>query len=80
MALPSLYIYIFSFFLDSCVVLGQVLQNRTVDDNDRAILYTGQWIKTAVSSLDVGGTHMLAEDPNSQATFEFTGESLVNLS
>lgn len=80
MALLSLYIFVFSFFLDCRVVLGQVLQNRTVDDNDPAIRYIGQWNPSAVSSLDMGGRHMLSQDPTAQAIFEFTGKSLVNLS
>lgn len=76
----SLFTFIFPiFFLHWSVVLGRVLQNRTVDDNDPTIRYTGQWIKSAVSSLDVGGVHMFTQDPSARATLNFTGESLLNL-
>lgn len=79
MVLLSLYILISYFFLDCCVVLGQVLQNRTFDDNDPAIRYTGQWsVKfEAGISLNTGGAHMYTQDPNAQAAFKFTGKSVV---
>lgn len=78
MTLLPLYIFISYFSLDCCAVLGQVLQNKTVDDNDPAIRYTGQWTKSeVVIPLDNGGIHMYTQDPNARATFEFTGESMV---
>lgn len=72
MALISLFIFLFLAFRHT--VLGQVLQNNTIDDSDPVMRYFGDWWKSVPSELDEGGGHMLTSDPNAQAVFEFTGE------
>ncbi|KAG6837293.1 hypothetical protein H0H93_011895 [Arthromyces matolae] len=49
--------------------------NVTVDDQDSSIVYNprSSWTLSANSSLDVGGAHMLTQDPSATATFTFTG-------
>ncbi len=61
-------------FLGFHGVFGQLLQNRTIDDNDPAIRYSGDWSKSNFITLNEGGYHMLTRDPNARATFEFTGK------
>ena len=50
-------------------------QNITIDDTNPAIAYApaGAWVVSAHSSLDFGGAHMLTQNPNGTATFNFTG-------
>lgn len=50
-------------------------QNITVDDTNPAIVYAppGAWLLSANSSLDIGGAHMLTQNPNGTASFTFTG-------
>lgn len=50
-------------------------QNVTVDDQDPSIVYSppGAWALSANSSLDFGGAHMLTQNPNGTAVFNFTG-------
>ncbi len=84
MVLPFLYVSVSCFFLGLHGVFGQVLQNRTIDDNDPAIRYSGDWNRSNFITLNEGGYHMLTGDPNARATFEFTGEGvdqvdLINL-
>ena len=49
--------------------------NLTIDDQDPSIVYapTGAWNRTAASTLDYGGSHMLTQNPNATASFNFTG-------
>jgi hypothetical protein len=51
--------------------------NVTVDDGDTRITYSppGAWKKSAETQLNYGGSHMLAQNPNATAVFNFTGES-----
>ncbi|KAF8886946.1 hypothetical protein BD779DRAFT_542299 [Infundibulicybe gibba] len=50
-------------------------QNISIDDPSPSISYTpiASWGKTAPTSLDEGGSHMLTTDPGATATFSFTG-------
>ena len=50
-------------------------RNITIDDNDSSITYVGQdWEVSAISQLDVGGTHHLSTtDPKAHAMVNFTG-------
>lgn len=56
-------------------IFGMAQQNITVDDTNPGIVYAppGAWVLSANSSLDIGGTHMLTQNPNGTATFTFTG-------
>ena len=49
--------------------------NVTIDDQDSSITYSppGAWSKSAPSNLDLGGAHMLSQNPNATASFNFTG-------
>lgn len=51
--------------------------NVTVDDGDSRITYSppGAWRKSEQTQLDYGGSHMLTQNPNATAIFNFTGES-----
>ena len=60
----------------ACLVCGAAAQqNITIDDTNPAIAYApaGAWVVSANSSLDFGGAHMLTQNPNGTATFNFTG-------
>ncbi|KAF9445838.1 hypothetical protein P691DRAFT_244559 [Macrolepiota fuliginosa MF-IS2] len=74
-----LYFFVFIF----CILLqvfGQELSNVTIDDNNSAIRYIGNWNLSAWNVLDEGGYHMLTDDPNAVAIFEFTGVAVFFLS
>lgn len=50
--------------------------NVTVDDGDQRIIYspTGAWTRSAQSSLNYGGSHMLTQNASATAVFSFSGE------
>ena len=60
------------------VVVG-AQRNVSVDDTDPSIRYqpAGAWNVSANSTLDYGGAHMLTQNPNATATFNFTGEQTL---
>ncbi len=49
--------------------------NVTVDDGDSKIIYSppGAWSRSMQMPLDYGGSHMLTQNPNATAVFNFTG-------
>lgn len=49
--------------------------NVTVDDGDSRIIYSppGAWSRSVQMPLDYGGSHMLTQNPNATAVFNFTG-------
>jgi hypothetical protein len=55
--------------------------NVTVDDGDGRIAYSppGAWTKSAQTQLDHGGSHMLTQNPNAIAVFNFTGEEQLSV-
>ena len=66
---------LFQFLIFSTIVRAAV--NITVDDTDQTLIHYSPgdaWQKSTQSSLDYGGTHMLTNDPNAIAVFQFTGE------
>ncbi|KJA20992.1 hypothetical protein HYPSUDRAFT_68122 [Hypholoma sublateritium FD-334 SS-4] len=69
--------------LIACLARGAAAQqNITIDDTNPAIAYApaGAWVVSANSSLDFGGAHMLTQNPNGTATFNFTGIAVFLLS
>jgi hypothetical protein len=50
--------------------------NVTITYQDPSITYSppGAWAKSAPSKLDLGGAHMLTQNPNATASFNFTGK------
>jgi hypothetical protein len=50
--------------------------NVTIDYQDSSIAYSppGAWSQSAPSNLDLGGAHMLTQNPNATASFNFTGK------
>ncbi|KAH6891583.1 hypothetical protein BKA70DRAFT_850997 [Coprinopsis sp. MPI-PUGE-AT-0042] len=74
---PSLLLSLLSL---PWVVSG--LRNLTVDDDDPRIRYEppGAWHLSDNSTLDVGYAHMLTENPNATAIFNFTGVAIYFMS
>jgi hypothetical protein len=70
----TVFLFIAHYFA-SC--LAQTPQNITIDDNNPAIIYTGNWNTSDPSNLDYGGSHKLTDDNVSNAKFQFTGASLT---
>ncbi|KAF9476791.1 hypothetical protein BDN70DRAFT_923057 [Pholiota conissans] len=56
--------------------------NITIDDTNAAISYApaGAWVVSTNSTLDFGGAHMLTQNPNATAVFNFTGIAIYFLS
>jgi hypothetical protein len=50
--------------------------NVTINDNDSSITYSppGAWSQSAPNTLDFSGAHMLTQNPNATASFNFTGK------
>ena len=50
--------------------------NVTIDYQDTSITYSppGAWSQSLPSKLDLGGAHMLTQNPNATASFNFTGK------
>ena len=82
MLYPSLLVLVISLLSCWPNVSAQAQRNVTVDDGDPSIVYqpAGEWFVSANSSLDFGHAHMLTQNPNATATFNFTGSSLHLLS
>jgi len=55
--------------------------NVTVDDGDSRIVYfpPGAWSRSVQMPLDYGGSHMLTQQPNATAVFNFTGMCYLRL-
>ncbi|KAH9483673.1 hypothetical protein JR316_0003143 [Psilocybe cubensis] len=70
------------FMISSVLPGAHANQNVTVDDQDPSISYSpqGAWGLSANSSLDIGGAHMLTQNPNGTAVFRFTGIAVYYLS
>lgn len=81
-----------SFYLNHLqprVVLFLVVYNITVFaavnvsiyDNDPAIIYSpqGAWSQSPPNALDFSGAHMLTQEPNATASFNFTGIAIYFL-
>lgn len=52
------------------------LVNKTVDDPDSSIVYTGQWDSNDASSLYYNGKHSFTQSSSASATFVFTGVAI----
>lgn len=67
--------FILGFFV--CLTSGQ--RNITIDDWDAAFNYRppGAWFMSTNTTLNYGGAHMLTQNPNATALFNFTGEFLL---
>jgi hypothetical protein len=68
------------FLLVQCHYLSPTVRaeaNVTVDDGDSRITYSpsSAWRKSEQTQLNYGGSHMLTQNPNATAVFNFTGES-----
>ena len=61
-------------------VSAAVNLNVTIYYNDSSISYSppGAWNLSAPSNLDLGGAHMLTQNPNATASFNFTGKSFFS--
>ena len=61
-------------------VSAAVNLNLTIYYNDSSISYSppGAWNLSAPSNLDLGGAHMLTQNPNATASFNFTGKSFFS--
>ena len=72
-------VFLFILFLQSHFhsMTVRAEANITVDDGDSRIIYSppGAWTKSAQTQLDYGGSHMLSQNPNATAIFNFIGES-----
>ncbi|KAG8818940.1 hypothetical protein FRC17_010663 [Serendipita sp. 399] len=80
---PMLQVFFLLQALLGCLVVRAevVLVNRTVDDSDTNIRYSGRWNvgPRHISPLNFGGSHSLSEDINAIASFAFTGVSVYYL-
>ena len=63
---------VFFLFL---VIYVFAAENVTVDDQNPSIIYSPPraWSESAPSTLDLGGSHKLTQNPNATASFNFTG-------
>ncbi|KAF9443981.1 hypothetical protein P691DRAFT_839307 [Macrolepiota fuliginosa MF-IS2] len=70
------------FLLASYYIVGSVAQrNVTIDDTDKAIVYTNSdWSASTDSTLDYNGTLHLTNDDAALATFTFTGTAIYFVS
>ncbi|TEB32140.1 hypothetical protein FA13DRAFT_1731879 [Coprinellus micaceus] len=77
-----LLVLVVSILSCSSSVAAQAQRNVTVDDEDPSIVYqpAEEWFVSANSSLDFGHAHMLTQNPNATATFNFTGVAIYFLS
>ena len=72
---PSIMlIYALLFLLISPIVTAR--RNITLDDNDPAIQYYGDWLLTPYDPLNAGGRHVVTANSDSYATFTFVGTFL----
>ncbi|KAF8165989.1 hypothetical protein B0H34DRAFT_743864 [Crassisporium funariophilum] len=73
--------YLF-FSLSAWLHLVLAARNVTIDDQDPSIIYAppGAWSKSADNALNSGGAHMLTQNPNATASFNFTGIAIYFLS
>lgn len=74
------FLYIIIFFIAALATINPAVHaasNVTIDDGDGRIAYSpaGVWAKSAQTSLNYGGSHMLTQNPAAKATFNFTGAS-----
>ncbi|KAF8888149.1 hypothetical protein CPB84DRAFT_1473740 [Gymnopilus junonius] len=69
---------IFTLLLDRSLSGALAEQNVTIDDQNPSIVYSppGAWTVSTNSSLDFGGSHTLAQNPNATALFNFTGTAI----
>jgi len=67
-------IYALLFLLISPIVTPR--RNITLDDNDPAIQYYGDWLLTPYDPLNAGGRHVVTANSDSYATFTFVGTFL----
>ena len=74
---PFLILLIFCFF----IILTSGQRNISIDDWDAAIYYRppGAWYMSTNTSLNFGGAHMLTQNPNATALFNFTGTFSLKL-
>jgi hypothetical protein len=72
---PSFSLFIFTFYFSLLWknVKGDDFYNVTVDDRDPRIQFAGNWVESVYSELDEGGYHMIGQDSNATALFEFHG-------
>ncbi|TFK33260.1 hypothetical protein BDQ12DRAFT_727895 [Crucibulum laeve] len=59
--------------------LAYARHNTTVSNNDAAITYSGNWIKTS-DNLTTEASYMLTRDPSAKAFFNFTGTAIYFMS
>ena len=53
--------------------IANALRNITLDDDNPAIRYYGDWFKTPHDPLNFGGHHMVTANSDAYATLSFTG-------
>ena len=73
--------FILSIFVYTLSTTVFAATNVTIVYQDPSITYSpsGAWSLSAPSKLDLGGAHMITQNPNATASFNFTGKSFFIL-
>ena len=71
-----LFLVVYTLDIGTTAVFAAVNLNVTIDYQDSSITYSppGAWSQSMPSKLDLGGAHMLTQNPNATASFNFTGK------